>query len=188
VADIYIFNLQDQSSYNISSTISAGEEFPMWWGDAIYFLSDNGPEKRMNLWRYDLATKARTQLTHFTEYDVHYPSLGKGEIIFVAGGKLYIYTIADGSQKTISIDVGSDKAALKPRMENAYNTIQHLTIGRDGKRVLVEARGEIFSVPAENGYVKNLTQNSATAERYPAWSPEGKTIAYWSDASGEYEL
>jgi len=188
VADIYIFNLQDQSSYNISSTISAGEEFPMWWGDAIYFLSDNGPEKRMNLWRYDLATKARTQLTHFTEYDVHYPSLGKGEIIFGAGGKLYIYTIADGSQKTISIDVVSDKAALKPRMENASNTIQHLTIGRDGKRVLVEARGEIFSVPAENGYVKNLTQNSATAERYPAWSPDGKTIAYWSDASGEYEL
>lgn len=188
VADIYIFNLQDLTSYNISSDIAAGEEFPMWWGDAVYFITDNGPEKRMNLWRYDIATKSRAQLTHFTDYDVHFPSLGKGEIIFEAGGKLYLYRIADGSQAEIRVDVVSDKAALKPRMENVANMIQHINIGRDGKRILVEARGDIFSVPAENGYVKNLTHNSATAERYPAWSPDGKTIAYWSDASGEYAL
>lgn len=188
VADIYVFNLQDNSSQNISSQINAGEELPMWTGNTIYFLSDNGPEKRMNLWQYDISTKARKQVTSFSDYDVHFPSLGPAEIVFEAGGKLYLYPLANGQLKEVKVSLVSDKASLKPSIESAEKYVQHATIGRDGNRALFEARGDIFSLPAENGFVKNLTQSSGSAERYPAWSPDGKTIAYWSDQSGEYEL
>ncbi len=188
VADIYIFNFQDQSSYNISSAIDAGEEFPMWYQNTIYFLSDNGPEKRMNIWKYDLTSKSRTQVTHFTDYDVHFPSLGPNDIVLEAGGKMYLLGLQSNNLREISIHVITDHALLKPRTENVSGLMQSMHIGPDGNRVVVEARGELFSVPAENGYIKNLTQNSGTAERSPAWSPDGKHIAYWSDASGEYEL
>jgi len=188
VADIYIFNIENGNSENISTQITAGEELPMWKDNGIYYLSDNGPENRMNLWYYDLATKARTQETNFKDYDVHFPSMGPDEIVFEAGGKLYLYPFTGGQLKEVTVNIVSDKATLKPSLENAQRYIQHTAIGQDGNRVLIEARGDIFSLPAENGFVKNITQTTGVAERFPAWSPDGKTIAYWSDQSGEYEL
>jgi tricorn protease len=188
VADIYLFNLQDNSSQNISSQVNAGEELPMWAANGLYFLSDNGPEKRMNIWRFDVTSKERKQMTFFKDYDVHFPSLGPAEIVFEAGGKLYLFQLSDAQLKEVLVTVISDKAALKPTVQSAERFIQHAAISHDGNRALVEARGEVFSLPAENGVVKNLTQSSGVAERHPTWSPDGKTIAYWSDESGEYEL
>ena len=187
-ADINIFNLTSHESKTIGSEADAGNEFPMWHGNSLYFLSDRGTELRMNLWKYDLASKAYTQLTNFKDDDVHYPSLGPDDIVFEAGGKMYLYSISTGKQKTISINVITDKAMLKPKIESAEKLIQQVSISPDGNRVLIQARGDVFSVPAENGYVKDMTRTSGAAERYPAWSPDGKYIAYWSDQSGEYEL
>ena len=187
-ADIHIFNLQTLSDQNLSAPEDAGSEFPMWSGNAIYFLSDRGPELRMNLWRYDLNTKKYEQLTRFTDYDVHYPSLGPEDIVFEAGGKLYLYNLSSHQQKEVKVNLVTDRAMLKPRIESPENVIQFLSLSPDGNRVLVQARGDLFSVPAENGFVKNLTRTSGAAERYPMWSPDGKSVAYWSDASGEYEL
>ncbi|HET6994082.1 MAG TPA: PDZ domain-containing protein, partial [Chitinophagaceae bacterium] len=160
----------------------------MWNGNNIYFLSDRGSELRMNLWKYDMGSKAFTQLTFFKDDDVHYPSIGPDDIVFEAGGKLYLYSISSGKQKAINVNVVTDKAMLKPKIETADKLIQALSISGDGNRVLIQARGDIFSVPAENGFVKDITRTSGYAERYPAWSPDGKYIAYWSDQSGEYEL
>jgi len=187
-ADIQIFNLATKESKTIGAEADAGNEFPMWNGNAIYFLSDRGPELRMNLWKYDLAGKAYTQLTNFKDEDVHYPSLGPDDIVFEAGGKLYLYSISAGKQRVVNVNVITDRAMLKPKIESAEKLVQQVSISPDGNRVLIQARGDVFSVPAENGYVKDITRTSGSAERYPAWSPDGKYIAYWSDQSGEYEL
>jgi len=187
-ADIDIFNFETLASENISVKSDAGDEFPMWHENFIYFLSDRGPELRMNLWRYDLDKKTFEQLTKFTDYDIHFPSLGPEDIVFEAGGKLYLYQLSSQQLKEVKVNVVTDKTALKPKIESAEKLIQHVAISPDGNRVLLEGRGDIFSVPAENGYIKDITRTSGVAERYPAWSPDGKTIAYWSDQSGEYEL
>jgi tricorn protease len=187
-ADIHIFNLQTLQDEDLSSPQDAGSEFPMWHGNSLYFLSDRGAELRMNLWRYDLASKKYEQLTKFTDYDVHYPSIGPDDIVFEAGGKLYLYSIAEQKQKEVKVSLVTDRAMVKPKIESAENLVQFASLSPDGNRVLFQARGDIFSLPAEHGYVKNLTRTSGAAERYPMWSPDGKSIAYWSDASGEYEL
>jgi tricorn protease len=186
--DIYIFNFNTLSSENISAAETAGDEFPMWTGNTIYFLSDRGSELRMNLWRYNIISKTFEQVTHFTDYDVHFPSLGPQDIVFEAGGKLYLYHLETQQVKEVPVSVSTDETALKPKLVSADKYVQNSFISPDGNRVLMNARGEIFSLPAENGFVKNLTQSAGTAERYPAWSPDGKTIGFWSDRSGEYEL
>jgi len=187
-ATIHLFNFANNTSQNISAGEMAGSEFPMWHGDHIYFLSDRGSELRMNLWRYSVSTKKYEQLTNFKDYDIHFPSAGPDDIVFEQGGKLMLFNFATQKEKTIRVNLVTDRAALKPRSVTADRYIQHANISPDGNRALMEARGEIFSLPAENGFVKNITHTTAANERYPAWSPDGNSIAYWSDESGEYNL
>ncbi|HEY3404451.1 MAG TPA: PDZ domain-containing protein [Ohtaekwangia sp.] len=186
-AEIHLFNLENFASENISIATDAAEELPMWSGNSIFFLSDRGAEKRMNLWEYNVTTKAFQQLTNFADYDVHYPSLGPEDIVFEMGGKLHLFNLASRKYQEVKIEAVTDGMTLKPAVETAKN-IEHVAISPDANRLLVEARGELFTVPAENGYVKNITQTSGVAERYPSWSPDGKYMVYWSDKSGEYEL
>ncbi len=186
-ADIHLFNFASNKSEKITTT-DASDELPMWHGNSIYFLSDRGSEVRMNLWRYDISSKKFTQLTNFKEYDAHFPSLGSDDIVFEAGGKLYLFGLSSQQLKEVRVSIVSDRTALKPSVQSAEKYIQRAFISPDGNRALIEARGEIFSVPAEFGFVKALTRTSGAAERYAAWSPSGNNVAYWSDQSGEYEL
>lgn len=185
--DITMFNLQDLSSQLIIDS-DANDEFPMWSGSKIYFLSDRGEGQRANIWSYDNSSGALNQITDFKDFDVHFPSIGPSDIVFEAGGKLYLLNLSNDSYAAVNVNVVTDQITLQTKTVDASKNTANAWISPDGKRVVVEARGELFSVPAEHGYIKNLTQSSGVAERYPAWSPDGKHIAYWSDASGEYEL
>ncbi|HLF34487.1 MAG TPA: PDZ domain-containing protein [Cyclobacteriaceae bacterium] len=186
-ADMIMFDLENLISEMIAADIS-NDELPMWSGNQIYFLSDRGPEIRHNLWVYDIAAKTVKKITDFTDTDVHFPSIGPEDIVFEAGGELYLYNIQNGKYNKVNITVVTDEISLSPKLEKVNDKIFWQGLSPDGKRLVVEARGDLFSVPAENGYVKNLTRTSGIAERYPYWSPDGKSVAYWSDRSGEYEL
>ena len=186
-ADVWIFDLETLASENIT-TNPANDELPMWGKDKIYYLSDKGPNERYNIWAYDLKTKQNKQVTLFTDADVHFPAIGPDEIVFEAGGKLHLLDLATEKHKEVPVQVVTDLISVKPSKEKVREYMQSASIAPDGNRVVAEARGEIFSLPADKGFVKNMTNTSGYAERFPAWSPNGRYIAYWSDKSGEYEL
>lgn len=186
-ADIWLMDLESKSAEKVAKNI-ANDELPMIRGNKVYFMSDRGTPKRFNLWVYDHSDKSVNQLTHYTDYDMHDASMGPEDIVYEAGGKLYLFNLNSNQSTEIKVNVVTDQQGILPRTVNVGANLSGGWISPDGKRVALEARGEVFSVPAEHGFVKNLTQSSGSAERSPAWSPNGKFIAYWSDASGEYQL
>ncbi len=185
--DISVFDLNTYTTENITNN-SANDELPMWHNDAIYYMSDNGPNKRNNLWKYDLASKTNTQLTSFKDFDITFPEKGANDIIFEAGGKLYIYNVVSNTTKEVAISIVSDRKELITQQKNVASYMQSATISPDGNRVVVQARGELFNLPAEEGYVANISATSGSAERKPSWSPDGNFVACWSDVNGEYQL
>ena len=185
--DIWTFNLTSLASSNVSKSVAV-DEFPMWHGDTIYFMSDRGAGQRQNLWALDRRNGATRQVTDFRDYDVAFPSLGPNDIVFSAGGRLYRLELTGEKVVDVPVQVITDRSTLKPRAEKVAGLIESASISPTGKRAAFEARGEIFSVPAEHGPVMTVTRTSGVAERYPRWSPDGKTLAYWSDRTGEYEL
>jgi tricorn protease len=185
--DIWVFDLTTLAASNVTKH-PAPDEFPMWHGDTIYFMSDRGAGERQNLWALNRTTGAARQVTDFRDYDVSAPSIGPSDIVFVAGGRLYLLDLATEKVTEVSVQVVTDRTTLKARNEKVADDIESVSVSPTGKRAVFEARGEIFSVPAEHGPVMGLSRSSGVAERYPRWSPDGKTLAYWSDRTGEYEL
>ncbi len=186
--DVWLFNLETGTAENVTAN-DACDSAPMWASATkLYFLSDRDAAKRANLWCYDTAAKTLRQVTTYKDYDVRFPSIGPKEIVFENGGALVLLDLATEKTREVKVDVITDKATLRPRLENVSTRVANAAISPQGKRVLFEARGDIFSAPAENGVIRNITETQGIAERYPAWSPDGKWIAYFSDRSGEYEL
>jgi tricorn protease len=167
---------------------SASYSQPMWHGSTLYFLSDRDANKRNNVWALDTKTGKIRQVTTFSEYDVHFPSVGPSDIVFENGGRLFLLDLASEKAREVKIEVVTDRATLKPQVEKVGDLIASADISPSGKRAVFEARGDVFSLPAEHGPIYDLTRTSGVAERFPAWSPDGKQLAYWSDRSGEYEL
>ncbi|HEX5132316.1 MAG TPA: PDZ domain-containing protein [Candidatus Krumholzibacteria bacterium] len=185
--DIYLFDLDKLTARGVALD-PANDEFPMWSGRKLYFLSDRDQSQRNNIWSVDIDSGDLKQITTFTDFDVHYPAIGPKDLVFEAGGLLYLLSLADDTYHAVDVKVVTDEATLLPRLENATDLIESVSLSPNGKRALFSARGDVFDVPAENGPVLDVTRTSGFAERYPAWSPDGKTAACWSDASGEYEL
>ncbi len=185
--DIWLFDLESYEATNLTDS-DANDTLPMWHGTTLYFLSDRGANQRANLWAIDTETGATRQVTDFADFDVTFPAIGPSDIVFEAGGRLYLLDLATEATREIVLDVVTDRAARKAHTVNVSDLIQNGQISPSGKRAVFEARGEVFTVPAEHGPIRQLTRSSGSAERYPAWSPDGEHVAFFSDATGEYEL
>ena len=185
--DIWLFDLTTKAAKNITNH-PGNDAQPMWHGNTIYFLSDRGTSERNNVWAYDVKAGTSRQVTQFTEFDITFPSLGPDGIVFQAGGRLYLLDVPSGKQREVPVRVVTDETTLRARTAKADTLIRSASVSPTGKRALFEARGDVFTAPAEFGPVVNMSRTSGVAERYPRWSPDGKTLAYWSDRSGEYEL
>ncbi len=159
---------------------------PVWVGEKVFFLSDR--DFAMNVWSYDLADGQLEQRTFFKQFDAKSLEAGAGRLIFEMGGYLYTLDPDGGEPQKLSVAVRGDFPWARPHWEAVGDQIRAGAISPTGKRAVFEARGDIFTVPAEKGDVRNLSRNSGAAERTPAWSPDGKHISWLSDAGGEYQL
>jgi tricorn protease len=158
----------------------------MWSGNTVYFTSDR--EHTLNLYALDIATKAVRRLTSFTEYDVLWPSLGPGAIVFMNGGYLYRFDLATEKAARIPITLGAAIDTAAPQWKDVKGNVGRVDLSPSAARAVFEARGELFTLPAKDGPARNLTETPGVREMSPAWSPDGKWIAYLSDATGEYEV
>ena len=183
--DIWTYDFARNTSERITNW-EGPDEWPMWHGRTIYYCSDRGG-RTANLWAYDLDKKTHRQVTHYTEYDVKWPSVGSDAIVFENGGYLYVMDLPSEQVAKIQVLVPDDKPATRAEFRDVSKWIENADLSPSAKRAVIEARGELFTVPAEHGDVRNLTNTPGARERDPAWSPDGKWIAYLSDKSGEYE-
>src|ERR1700675_588039 len=159
---------------------------PMWVDQKVFFLSDrNGP---MSLYSYDTKTKQVSVALKNDGLDFKYASAGPDAIAIEQFGAIWLYDVKTGAAHKVDIHIAGDQPQLRVRYENVGNRIRNADISPSGVRAVFEARGEILTVPAERGDIRNLTRTTAVAERDPAWSPDGKSIAFFSDESGEYAL
>ncbi len=184
--DLYIFDLAQPSLLQVTHDPRTDRD-PMWIGDSIYFNSDRTGV--FNLFRYDTATRQITQLTHYQNWDVRWPSAdAEGQIAYELDGEIHIYDTRDGRDRGLSITVPADTTTSRPQSVNAADNIESLTLSPGGERVAIVARGDVFSVPVEHGVTRNLTQSSSAHDREAAWSADGRQLAYVSDRSGEEEI
>jgi tricorn protease len=161
---------------------------PMWIGDSIYFVSDKNLNT-INLYRFDVKSGSTTQLTHYSDADIHWPNTDGKTIVFERDGYLYHYSIANATVAKVNPMVKGDLLATRPQLRRLGTQISSMAISPTGVRTVVEARGHIFTVPVRHGETRDLTANSSGSRaRFPDWSYDGKTIAYMSDVSGEYQI
>jgi tricorn protease len=183
---IWIVNLKTLDLVKVPRD-NSNDSNPVWTGNSVYFLSDrNGP---VSLFRYDTASKEVKQVVPNQGYDLKSVQAGPDGLVFEQFGSIHLLDLSSGADKTVPIQIHGELANLTPHRTNLTpEEIQNAALSPTGARAVFEAHGEIFTVPAEKGDTRNLTQTPGVAERNPSWSPDGKTIAYFSDASGEYQL
>ncbi|HWM67193.1 MAG TPA: S41 family peptidase [Steroidobacteraceae bacterium] len=196
--NIDIYDFQTRQLKHVTDWVGT-ETSPMWFGKTIYFLADHEANRRRNIWAYDTGSGEFRQVTHFTDYDIDFPSLGTGAdagIVFQQGGKLHVLDLPSEQLHDLDVTVSDDGTRTGPRWVDAktaireQDTSQHtdFDIAPNGNRAVFSARGDIFTLPAEHGNTRNLTQSSNADEDHPTWSPDGKTVAYTTDISGEQQV
>jgi tricorn protease len=183
--DVWIYDLKNNTSEQITST-RAQDMVPVWLGETIYYLSDR--DWTMNLFAYDTRTKKTRKVTNHTDYDVLWPSGSGSELVYEAGGYIYRLDAKSGKEERVPIRVYGDFPDTVPYFKNVKSNVASFSISPTGARALFDARGDIFTAPAKEGEVRNLTLSQGVREISPAWSPDGRWVAYLSDRSGEYEI
>ncbi|MGH8292580.1 MAG: S41 family peptidase [Gammaproteobacteria bacterium] len=182
---IWIARLSDSSVVKIPRD-NSNDRDPMWVGNTVYFLSDrDGP---VTLFAYDTQTGQVTQLLNNDGFDIDSASAGPGAIVYSQMGRIYLYALATHAATPLNLRVAGNLPQLAPHFVKVAKDILNAGISPTGVRAVFEAHGDILTVPADKGDMRDITATPGAAERDPSWSPDGKSIAYFSDASGEYQL
>ena len=183
--EVYLYDFETQEDRNLTN-FKGTDRIPMWIDDKIYFSSDRN--RVLNIYSYDLSTEKISQVTFHKEYDVRRPSMGNNKVIYELGGTLWLLDVNTNKTSQIPVQIKTDAAEIRPYLKEVDKLITGFDSSPSGKRVLIVARGEVFTVPTKDGATRNLTKDSGARDKNAAWSPDGKTIAYLSDKTGEYEL
>jgi tricorn protease len=183
--DVWIYDLAQNTSEQITAT-RAQDMLPIWLGDKIYYISDR--DWTMNVFAYDTRTKETRKVTNHTDYDVLWPSGAGDALVYEAGGYVYRLDVKSDRAERVPIKVYGDFPDTVPYFHNVKPNIETFSISPSGARALFGARGDVFTAPAKEGEVRNLTDSQGVRELAPAWSPDGRWVAYLSDRSGEYEI
>lgn len=181
-----ILDLQSRSEVLIPNDQRATDLQPTFVGNTIFFVSDR--DWASNVWKYDVATKALAQVTRFTDAEVKSLGAGAGQVVFEQDGYIHTLDPASGKHQRVDITVQGDFPWAETRWEDVTRSVSAASLSPTGKRILLEARGEIFTVPVEQGDTRNLTRSSGAADRVPAWSPDGKQVGWFSDDGSGYKL
>lgn len=186
--DITIYDLKNNVVDEVIPHTDYTDTFPMWHGNTVYFTSDRGSAHKLNLYSYELSSKHVEQLTNFDQYDVMWPSLGLDAIIFENGGYLYKFDLQTKQSTKLVIFLNGDRDQAMKHWVSATKQVSDFDIAPEGKRAAIAARGEVFTVPAKEGSIRNLTRSPGVREQHVAWAPNGQWVAYVSDRSGEDEI
>ena len=183
--DVWIFDFNTKELTNITNN-DAQDIFPMWAGNKIYFCSDR--DRTMNIFCYDIDTKQIAKVTNYTYYDVKFPSLSDNDIVYENGGELFRLSLKDNSIHKIPVEIVGDGISSRKKYVDASKNITSGSVSPDGKRIVLSARGDVWTLPVESGITRNLTKSDGVHDRNVAWSPDGEYIAYISDRTGNDEL
>lgn len=187
ISRIWTYNTKDHSVVEIPKPEGGSNDTqPQWIGDAIYFRSDRDGE--FNLFSYNPANKTIEKHTNYTDFPVINPKTHKNQVIYEYAGTLHLYDTTTGTDKKLVVNISTDLLELRERYVSGQQYVRSGHISPSGARVVLDFRGDIVTIPSKKGDVRNITQTPGAHEKFPAWSPDGKSIAYLSDASGEYAL
>lgn len=184
--EVWIYDLAANKAEQVTRNQYTDNQ-PVWIGNTIYFTSDR-EDGKLNLWAYDLSSKQEKKVTTHKDFDVLWPSGDKTQVVYESGGYLYRLDSKTNRAEQIPIRVYGDFRNTLPYFANVKENIDWFTLSPSGARALLVARGDVFSVPAKEGEIRNLTQTPGIRERGASWSPDGKWLTYLSDKGGEYEI
>jgi len=182
---VWIIDRNDHSHVEIPRK-NSNDMYPVWIGDSVYFLSDRN--RTMNLFVYDTKSGGLEELVNHMDSDIKYLSSGPEKIVYGTEGYLYVYNPVEDRSTQVVVDVPSDQVYLRSRFKNVSAEIVDFDLSPSGNRAVFEAHGEIVTVPAGKGDIRNITGTPGVMDRSPSWSPDGSRIACFSDANGEYAL
>ena len=183
--DVWIYDLKRNTSRRLTD-FPGTDQHPSWWGNKVYFVSDR--DLTLNLYSFDLTSDQVEQITRHKDYDVLWPSGRNGRLVYENGGRLHIVDLASGREQPLVVNLNFDNPNVLPYFKGVGDFVSSYDISPSGKRAVFDARGDIFTVPEKEGLTYNLTRSQGVREIFPTWSPDGRSIAYYSDLSGEYEI